>query len=223
MRDWYGTAKTIIAEVHATLPDDADLTTRHQACLRAKPFEFATTSWGTKTWARAQREYLVKFGYVPKTPAGKAGLPLLSPLEEAKRKGDQHQAVMAQFNATMEHIESELDRIPRKRALLSLTVSNGDGKMNMIERVARAIDPSTWENWDNWIRLKDFTEAEAAEEFARSPSLHKSLARAADAIDAMREPSREMMTAIGYPNYPDGWGPWGSMIDAALVTTPSKL
>ncbi len=86
MRDWYGIAKTIIAEVHATLPADADLTTRRQACLRAKPFEFATTSWGTKTWARAQREYLVKFGYVPKTPTGKAGLPLLSPLEEAKAK-----------------------------------------------------------------------------------------------------------------------------------------
>lgn len=84
MNDWYGTAKAIIAKVHETLPADADLTTRHQACLRAKPWEFATTSWGTKTWARAQREYLVKYGYVPKTAAAKTNIPLLSPLEKAK-------------------------------------------------------------------------------------------------------------------------------------------
>lgn len=81
MNDWYGTAQTIIATVHANLPADADLTTRHQACLRAKPFEFATTSWGTKCWARAQREYLVRYGYQPKTPT----LPE-SPLERAARR-----------------------------------------------------------------------------------------------------------------------------------------
>lgn len=86
MQDWYGTAKAIIATVHQGLPPDADLTTRHQACLRAKPWEFATTSWGKKTWARAQREYLVKFGYVPRTAVGSAGIPLLSPLEKAKQR-----------------------------------------------------------------------------------------------------------------------------------------
>jgi hypothetical protein len=84
MDDWYGTARAIIATVHETLPADADLHTRHQACLRAKPWEFATTSWGRKTWARAQREYLVRYGYMPKTAAGKAGVPLLSPLDKAK-------------------------------------------------------------------------------------------------------------------------------------------
>jgi len=83
MNDWYGTAKHIIAGIDATLPADADLNARHQACIRGKPWEFATTSWGRKTWARAQREYLVRFGYVPKN-AGT--VPLLSPLERAKAR-----------------------------------------------------------------------------------------------------------------------------------------
>ncbi len=90
MNDWYGTAKTVIAKVHETLPAAADLHTRHQACLRAKPWEFATTSWGRKVWARAQREYLVAYGYVPKnapTPIkGQEMVPMLSPLEEAKQR-----------------------------------------------------------------------------------------------------------------------------------------
>jgi hypothetical protein len=92
MEDWYGKAKAIIATIHETLPADADLATRHQACLRGKPWEYATTSWGQKTWARAQREYLVKYGYVPKTAAGKAGTPLLSPLEKAKAEYDRRLA-----------------------------------------------------------------------------------------------------------------------------------
>lgn len=83
--DWYGTAKAVINKMHETLPADADLHTRHQACIRAKPWEFATTSWGRKVWARAQREYLVKYGYVPKTAPPPTG-PLLSPLERAKAK-----------------------------------------------------------------------------------------------------------------------------------------
>jgi hypothetical protein len=83
MDDWYGTAKRIIAEIDASLPADADLHVRRQACLRGKPWEFATTSWGRKTWARAQREYLVRFGYVPKNAGA---TPLLSPLEKAKER-----------------------------------------------------------------------------------------------------------------------------------------
>jgi hypothetical protein len=54
-----------------------------------------------------------------------------------------------------------------------------------IELVARAIDPTTWENWDNWIAMKGYTPEEAAEEFARSLSLHKSLSRAEDAFDIL--------------------------------------
>jgi hypothetical protein len=87
MNDWYGTAKRILAEMDANLPTDADLVTRREACLRAKPWEFATTSWGRKVWSRAQREYLVRYGYVPKTaPTGTT--PLLSPLEKAKARAE---------------------------------------------------------------------------------------------------------------------------------------
>lgn len=84
MNDWYGTAKAVIAKVHDKLPADADLDTRHRACLKAKPHEFASTSWGRKVWARAQREYLVKFGYVPKT----APAEMLSPLDRAKQRAE---------------------------------------------------------------------------------------------------------------------------------------
>jgi len=57
--------------------------------------------------------------------------------------------------------------------------------MNTTEIIARATDPVTWLNWDNWIGLKGYTEAEAAEEFARSPSLIASLGRAECALEAL--------------------------------------
>ena len=92
MNDWLGTAKSIIATVHDNLPADADLVTRREACLRAKPWEFATTSWGRKVWARAQREYLVQFGYVPKNAqrtVGKSDMEALkSPLDKAKARAE---------------------------------------------------------------------------------------------------------------------------------------
>lgn len=116
MNDWYGTAKSIIATVHGNLPADADLVTRREACLRAKPWEFATTSWGRKVWARAQREYLVKYGYVPKNDprtVGEQGMrPLLSPLERAKAATEEHQANVARIQSHMAQLESELDRKP---------------------------------------------------------------------------------------------------------------
>jgi hypothetical protein len=87
--DWYGTAKAVIAQTHDKLPADADLATRRGACLKAKPHEFASTSWGRKVWARAQREYLVKYGYVPKTVPKALGGPLLSPLEKAKARAEE--------------------------------------------------------------------------------------------------------------------------------------
>ncbi len=96
MNDWYGTAKAIIATVHETLPADAELVTRREACLRAKPWEFATTSWGRKVWARAQREYLVQFGYVPKNApkpmTGQEVQHLLSPLDRQKAAYEQRRA-----------------------------------------------------------------------------------------------------------------------------------
>jgi hypothetical protein len=84
MKDWRATADAIIAEVHASLPADADLVTRRQACLRAKPWEFAVTSWGTKVWAKAQRAYLEKHGLPPREP--KEPEQMLSPLERAKQR-----------------------------------------------------------------------------------------------------------------------------------------
>lgn len=83
MNDWRGTADAILASVHASLPPDADLTTRRQACIRAKPWEFHITSWGRKVWAKAQRAYLEQHG-LPK----RVVLPeeMESPLERAARR-----------------------------------------------------------------------------------------------------------------------------------------
>lgn len=80
MNDWRATAEAIIADVDRNLPADADLTTRHQACLRAKPHEFHVTSWGRKVWGKVQRAYLEKHGLPPLNRMPE------SPLERAKRR-----------------------------------------------------------------------------------------------------------------------------------------
>lgn len=76
---WQQEASQIIAEVHKSLPADADLKARKRAIAAAKPPMFACTSWGKKTWSKASSEYLKKYGYVPKTSPNKK--PHLSPLE----------------------------------------------------------------------------------------------------------------------------------------------
>lgn len=87
MTTWEDQAKTIIASVHEDLPETATMEERRAACLAAKPHEFASTSWGKKTWAKAQRAYLVKYGYVPKNAQP---IPLLaevlSPLQRARER-----------------------------------------------------------------------------------------------------------------------------------------
>jgi hypothetical protein len=83
--DWRKQADAIIAEVDRNLPLGADLQTRRQACLRAKPWEFHVTSWGRKVWGKAQRAYLERHGLAPLHPALPPQLPE-SPLERAKRK-----------------------------------------------------------------------------------------------------------------------------------------
>lgn len=84
---WEEEAAAIIRQVHASLPADADIQTRRKACIAAKPHHFASTSWGQKTWAKAQRKYLVQFGYVPKNAQS---IPLienhLSPLQRAMER-----------------------------------------------------------------------------------------------------------------------------------------
>lgn len=77
-REW---AEQVLADVDASLPADADLQTRHQACLRAKPYEFHVTSWGQKVWAPAQRAYLERYGLPPLVRT-----PPMSPTERAAAK-----------------------------------------------------------------------------------------------------------------------------------------
>lgn len=88
MIDWQSTAKAVIGAVHKTLPEDADLKTRRAALRAAKPWEFSSTSWGNKVWAKHSRAYLEKYGL---EPLEKAKPVQLSPLERliAKAKGFQ--------------------------------------------------------------------------------------------------------------------------------------
>lgn len=79
MIDWQKTASHVIGEVHRALPADADLAARKKALRAASPWEFASTSWGRKVWAKHSRVYLEKFG-LPLLKA-KAIANQLSPLE----------------------------------------------------------------------------------------------------------------------------------------------
>jgi len=87
MIDWQKTASSVIGEVHRNLPADADLATRKRALRGACPWEFASTSWVKKVWAKHSRKYLEKFGLPPLK--AKAVEDHLSPLERlmAKSKG----------------------------------------------------------------------------------------------------------------------------------------
>jgi hypothetical protein len=79
MINWQTTAASVVDKVHAGLPADADLATRKRALRAARPWEFASTSWGRKVWAKHSRTYLEKFGLPPKKV--KAVEDHLSPLE----------------------------------------------------------------------------------------------------------------------------------------------
>ena len=83
MRNWREEAEAVLASVHASLPADADLVTRREACLRAKPWEFQVTSWGRKVWQKAQRAYLERHG-LPKRVIPIEQME--SPLERAARR-----------------------------------------------------------------------------------------------------------------------------------------
>jgi len=87
MINWQTTAASVVAEVDRSLPADADLATRKRALRAARPWEFASTSWGRKVWAKHSRTYLEKFGLPPLK--AKAVEDHLSPLERmmAKAKG----------------------------------------------------------------------------------------------------------------------------------------
>lgn len=89
MIDWQNTAAATIAAVDRNLPADADLATRKKALRAGRPWEFASTSWGKKVWAKHSRKYLEKFGLPPLK--AKAVENHMSPLERlmAKAKGGQ--------------------------------------------------------------------------------------------------------------------------------------
>lgn len=81
--------------------------------------------------------------------------------------------------------------------------------MSMVERVARAIDPSCWE-----IPEEDYP----AERARREAKQFSSLAAAKRAIEAMREPT-EVMVKAGASIYCSEYEApeiWKDMIDAAL-------
>jgi len=89
MINWQTTAASVVAEVDRSLPADADLATRKKALRAARPWEFASTSWGRKVWAKHSRKYLEKFGLPPLK--AKDVEDHLSPLERmmAKAKGNE--------------------------------------------------------------------------------------------------------------------------------------
>ena len=77
--NWSLTARETIQRVHAALPADASLTTRKAAIDAAYPFgERAYSPY--KTWLRARREYLCRFGHVPRNA------PPESPLKRMMRR-----------------------------------------------------------------------------------------------------------------------------------------
>lgn len=89
MASWSQAARETIKEVHRDLPDTATLAERKAAVDAAYPFgERAYSPY--KTWLKARREYLCKYGYVPK------GKPLVeSPLERLMRRGKRHESPSA--------------------------------------------------------------------------------------------------------------------------------
>lgn len=88
MIDWQKTASSVIGEVHRNLPADADLAVRKKALRAARPWEFGSTSWGRKVWAKHSRKYLEKFGL---PPIKAKAVEQLSPMERAKRATEEHQ------------------------------------------------------------------------------------------------------------------------------------
>lgn len=76
---WEEEASSIIERVGASLPAETTYADRRKALLAAKPHHFASTSWGSKTWGKAQRKYLERFGLPPLPP--KSIAQHMSPLE----------------------------------------------------------------------------------------------------------------------------------------------
>lgn len=88
MIDWQTTAASIVEKVNRSLPADADLATRKKELRAARPWEFASTSWGRKVWAKHSRKYLERYGLPPLK--AKAVEDYLSPLERMIKKAKEN-------------------------------------------------------------------------------------------------------------------------------------
>lgn len=88
---WRGAFAETIREATAGLPADLPLSERVKAVDAARPKQgFMSASWPQKAWQAARRDYLVPFGYVPKTKKQKerdaavcTPLPLLDTMEQS--------------------------------------------------------------------------------------------------------------------------------------------
>lgn len=65
---WKAQAASIIAEVTRDLPADMPLKERKRIVDAARPY-WGGCSWPRKAWQAARRDYLVRYGYEPKTKA----------------------------------------------------------------------------------------------------------------------------------------------------------
>ncbi|MCA0944064.1 hypothetical protein LCM08_03990 [Salipiger pacificus] len=65
---WREDAAEIIAEATRDLPKNMPLAERTKIVDAARPF-WGGCSWPRKAWQAARRDYLVKFGYRPRTKA----------------------------------------------------------------------------------------------------------------------------------------------------------
>lgn len=84
MTSWRENAIEIIGQIHAGLPEDADLKTRRAALRTGRPHWFSGTSWGRKVWAACARDYLRRHGQDPGYGRRKAPE---SPMERMMRRG----------------------------------------------------------------------------------------------------------------------------------------
>lgn len=66
---WKQEAAAIIAIATADLPQDAPLIERKRAIDAACPSSWRMMSWPQKAWQAARRDYLVRYGYTPRTKA----------------------------------------------------------------------------------------------------------------------------------------------------------
>lgn len=67
MATWKEEAAAIIDKATRHLPNDAPLAERKRVINDACPSGWRSTSWPQKAWQAARRDYLVRYGYVPRT------------------------------------------------------------------------------------------------------------------------------------------------------------